>query len=72
MGFGGDSKDAPHQMGTFRQVSAGVMASGLPSHLLQQIGDGLPGRINLIWAAAVVKGQKCGRKQIDMSRVLQV
>lgn len=28
------------------------MVSGFPSHLLQQIGDGVPGRINLIWAAS--------------------
>lgn len=46
------------------------MASGLPLHLPQQIGDGLPGRINLIWAAAAGKGQKCGRRLIDMSRGL--
>lgn len=55
VGFG-DSKDTGSI--EWGGPSAGVMASGLPLHLLQQIGDGLPGRINLIWAAAVVKGQK--------------
>lgn len=61
----GDSKErAPSNGGpSGREVSAGVSTSGLPLHLLQQIGDGLPGRINLIWAAAAGgKGQKYGRK----------
>lgn len=32
------------------------MASGLLPHLPQAIGDGVPGRINLIWATVVGKG----------------
>lgn len=74
VGIGGQQRTGSIEWGpSGREVSAGVSTSGLPLHLLQQIGDGLPGRINLIWAAAAAgKGQNYGRKPIDMSRAVSV